>query len=60
MRWWRCCRVPIARHTAISPRNKDRIGENLPPCRKNFLILTLGGIDFDVANGVADIGNRFS
>lgn len=36
-------RVPIpiiSRHTAIIPRNKDRIGENLGQfVRKNFLIL---------------------
>ncbi len=35
-------RVPvpfIARHTAIIPRNKDRIGENLAAlCRKSFWI----------------------
>lgn len=51
-------RVPIpiiSRHTAIIPRNKDRIGEiSVSSCRKISRYPIAGGIDSTSRTGVAD------
>ncbi|MFP1590667.1 DUF445 family protein [Escherichia coli] len=53
------CRVPISiisRHTAIIPRNKDRIGEKSRPVRAGKISRypVAGGIDSTSRTGVVD------
>lgn len=47
--------IPMFRHTAIIPRNKDRIGENLGQfVQEKFRYPIAGGIDSTSRTGVVD------